>query len=130
MQIHHGYYDRDFEPWDYPLETLWTLCKNCHEETGKDLLAIKREIGMVEPCLLPRLLSLLAHIRTDPRIIAHGNLEHLSEWAWQSRYHLARRHALSIGGEVDAEVRGVKAPNGSYVTLSEILNEGRAEVCT
>ena len=32
LHVHHGYYDKDYEPWDYPNETLHTLCDECHEE--------------------------------------------------------------------------------------------------
>jgi hypothetical protein len=30
LNVHHCYYDRDKEPWDYPGKSLITLCENCH----------------------------------------------------------------------------------------------------
>ncbi len=34
LHIHHGFYKRGFEPWDYPDETLKCLCADCHEDVG------------------------------------------------------------------------------------------------
>lgn len=30
LHVHHLYYCKDREPWDYPLWALVTLCKDCH----------------------------------------------------------------------------------------------------
>ncbi len=32
LNVHHLFYDRGAEPWDYPEESLITLCESCHEE--------------------------------------------------------------------------------------------------
>lgn len=32
LNVHHRYYQRDAEPWDYPDFALVTLCENCHRE--------------------------------------------------------------------------------------------------
>ena len=32
LHVHHRYYKPNAEPWDYPLESLDTLCADCHEE--------------------------------------------------------------------------------------------------
>ena len=31
LHVHHTYYERGKEPWDYPPESLLTLCENCHQ---------------------------------------------------------------------------------------------------
>jgi len=31
LNIHHRYYKKDTDPWDYPSESLITLCEDCHE---------------------------------------------------------------------------------------------------
>lgn len=31
LHAHHSYYVRGREPWDYPVASLVTYCKNCHE---------------------------------------------------------------------------------------------------
>ena len=32
LHIHHIWYEKGKDPWDYPDECLITLCKTCHEE--------------------------------------------------------------------------------------------------
>jgi len=32
LHVHHRWYLRGREPWEYPLEALLTLCETCHEE--------------------------------------------------------------------------------------------------
>jgi hypothetical protein len=31
LQVHHGYYERDTAPWNYPEWSLRTLCEVCHD---------------------------------------------------------------------------------------------------
>jgi len=31
LHVHHCYYKRDCQPWDYENTSLVTLCKSCHE---------------------------------------------------------------------------------------------------
>lgn len=43
LQVHHRFYLKNRDPWDYPSETLDTLCESCHktmEETRVKLLAM------------------------------------------------------------------------------------------
>lgn len=32
LHVHHMYYKRNLEPWEYPPESLVTLCEDCHED--------------------------------------------------------------------------------------------------
>jgi len=32
LAVHHLYYEKGKEPWDYPLEAFKTLCELCHED--------------------------------------------------------------------------------------------------
>lgn len=32
LHVHHCYYDRGIEPWEYPMSSLITLCEYCHAE--------------------------------------------------------------------------------------------------
>lgn len=34
LHVHHRYYKRGADPWDYPDSALVTLCEGCHEEEG------------------------------------------------------------------------------------------------
>lgn len=40
LHIHHNFYQQNREPWDYPFDSLITLCFECHErEKGYRLVA-------------------------------------------------------------------------------------------
>jgi len=40
LHVHHIFYLKGYEPWDYSNSTLITLCKECHQEV-KDTDVIK-----------------------------------------------------------------------------------------
>jgi hypothetical protein len=53
LHCHHRYYEKDKEPWEYPLTAFETLCASCHEsETGdrpdaeKELMQSLRKAGL------------------------------------------------------------------------------------
>lgn len=53
LHVHHHYYERGNDPWDYTMEALVTLCADCHEGETKyrpieeqALLNAMREIGL------------------------------------------------------------------------------------
>jgi hypothetical protein len=52
LHVHHTYYERDKDPWEYPAESLVTLCMECHEgetngrgQAEHELLHILRRKG-------------------------------------------------------------------------------------
>lgn len=49
LHVHHGFYAKGREPWDYPDETLWTLCDECHEQVEQWLAEIREMIGGLYP---------------------------------------------------------------------------------
>lgn len=57
LHVHHGYYEKGLEPWEYELNTLWTLCEECHKVVQNDLLNIHAEIARCHPGNLPELLG-------------------------------------------------------------------------
>jgi DNA-binding transcriptional LysR family regulator len=36
LAVHHRYYDKSLDPWEYPLEALVTLCETCHQSEYED----------------------------------------------------------------------------------------------
>lgn len=36
LHVHHRYYDKDLEPWEYPDFALASLCEVCHKEEKDD----------------------------------------------------------------------------------------------
>ncbi len=45
LNVHHGFYTKDTEPWDYPDESLRTLCEDCHKKYKEKSDFIKRLLG-------------------------------------------------------------------------------------
>jgi len=49
LHVHHGYYEKDKNPWDYPNESLSVLCDDCHNDIHKLLNRMKKYIGLIPP---------------------------------------------------------------------------------
>ena len=49
LHVHHGYYERGLDPWDYSSDTLWTLCVDCHDEAGSRSRDIYLELARLHP---------------------------------------------------------------------------------
>lgn len=45
LNVHHGYYKKGAEPWEYPSETLHCLCEACHESAESLLGDIHRHLA-------------------------------------------------------------------------------------
>jgi len=48
LQVHHRYYEKDREPWEYPDPSLVTLCDPCHEKAEAIRQILKRTTGMLD----------------------------------------------------------------------------------
>jgi hypothetical protein len=44
LHAHHTYYKSNADPWDYDLDTLVTLCHECHTEEHNGLSMAKQEL--------------------------------------------------------------------------------------
>ena len=51
LHVHHRYYRRGFEPWDYPLTAYQTPCVSCHEAIGTQWLPHRFGMDMVDALL-------------------------------------------------------------------------------
>lgn len=49
LNVHHGYYVKGREPWEYRDETLWTLCEECHEEIQELDLDLRFFLSNLDP---------------------------------------------------------------------------------
>lgn len=52
LHVHHGYYEKGLEPWEYDDDTLWTLCESCHETVSEIAVEVAKSIGRVHPSWL------------------------------------------------------------------------------
>src|SRR5688500_18518793 len=55
LHVHHGYYRRDADPWDYDDEYFHALCHCCHEKAEFERSELYRVIGMIPPSKVSRL---------------------------------------------------------------------------
>jgi len=45
LTVHHGYYEFEMRPWEYPAESLHCLCEECHECAQQSYRLWKQMIG-------------------------------------------------------------------------------------
>lgn len=54
LNVHHMYYDRIFEPWNYSDDAYLTVCEDCHNKAHEDIkrkiMSRKARIGYVYEC--------------------------------------------------------------------------------
>ena len=51
LHVHHGRYDRGKCPWEYPNETLFCLCEDCHAKFQEQQNEIKNSFLDFLTCL-------------------------------------------------------------------------------
>jgi 5-methylcytosine-specific restriction endonuclease McrA len=71
LEVHHGYYTRS-EPWDYPDNTLYCLCGDCHKQAEDRKHDVQIEAARVHPQFLG---ELFIHILEFRERIARGEIE-------------------------------------------------------
>ncbi len=49
LHVHHGYYAKGLSPWEYPDETLRTLCEDCHAKAQNILSKAHEQLGRLHP---------------------------------------------------------------------------------
>jgi hypothetical protein len=57
LNVHHSYYERGFDPWDYPDASLHCLCESCHKEFDELRKDINRQIGRLDSYQLGEMLG-------------------------------------------------------------------------
>ena len=53
LHVHHGYYDKDLQPWEYSNDTLWCLCEGCHQNAQDRLCDLHKRIAQLHPTNIP-----------------------------------------------------------------------------
>lgn len=60
LNVHHGYYLKDHKPWEYPNQSLHTLCEICHKIVQDKLATAKTLIGSLSIGDIDRLIGYAA----------------------------------------------------------------------
>lgn len=45
LHVHHCYYEKGLQPWEYPISAYLCLCENCHEDRQQLELRIQKELA-------------------------------------------------------------------------------------
>lgn len=62
LHVHHGYYDKKLNPWEYDSTSLWTLCEHCHKEAAIHLVMLHEMIASVSPGSHLEMMDILWHL--------------------------------------------------------------------
>ena len=66
LNVDHGYYEKDRMPWEYPDESLRTLCEDCHGKIEELRKQIKKAMGALDLRGLNRALGSILHGSHEP----------------------------------------------------------------
>ena len=70
LHIHHGYYEKGLDPWEYDPKTLWSVCETCHKEAEKERLEVYKQIATIPPSCFDSLkngvMSFVEHFHNIP----------------------------------------------------------------
>lgn len=70
LHVHHGYYEKNYNPWDYDSNTLHTVCENCHLEIEGVKRDLHMEMARIPPLFLHELMGDILNIQQN--IISNG----------------------------------------------------------
>lgn len=65
LHVHHGYYERGHDPWEYNEASLHCLCEECHESAQEALRDIHWEVAQVHPANLVHILWAIANRKEE-----------------------------------------------------------------
>ncbi len=73
LNVHHGYYEKGNAPWEYPDESLRTLCETHHKELEENLKLVRRIVGAYSAPQLWSLVGYLMAINHHGRVVEIPN---------------------------------------------------------
>jgi hypothetical protein len=62
LHVHHGYYEKGKDPWDYYDWTLYTLCEDCHLHVKAVMESIAFELARICPSDLDDVSDLIGRV--------------------------------------------------------------------
>lgn len=65
LNVHHTYYERGLNPWEYPDETLRCLCDPCHGEADELRIKVLRQLGLLTDAQLLQVLGFSIGLRME-----------------------------------------------------------------
>lgn len=121
LNVHHGYYRKGADPWDYPSDTLRCLCENCHkraEDTRKTLYA---QIGTLNQTEIEILTGMACGLNPDriSKVTCDANSASALRGLAIAITGICSDLMANIGEEISeaAILAGVSAVNGQEVAI-------------
>jgi len=66
LHVHHSFYRSGHEPWDYPQESLSTLCKRCHRYAERARRRLIELLSRCDPWVFPRIAGYVIGVSAGP----------------------------------------------------------------
>ena len=63
LNVHHGYYEKGLDPWEYKENTLYTICIECHEWVQNILRDCHYETAQIEPQFLAEAFDIIKELK-------------------------------------------------------------------
>lgn len=62
LHVHHVYYEKDRDPWDYPNEVYMVLCDKCHEKWHNLKWGLDRSLCMMTVDQLQKIVGIVVQL--------------------------------------------------------------------
>lgn len=123
LNVHHSYYEKGRDPWDYPTESLHCLCDPCHKKFDAVRIAINRQIGRLALHQIEELLGFARGLELEEN---YTNVQHTAD-NYQVLRGMMRVFATLNGHDIDRYVYSVVSVLGDNKLVDSYLLCGCAE---
>jgi len=103
LHVHHKYYEKNKDPWDYPLSAFLTLCEGCHETEHEERVKMEQSLLLtLRQCgfLSNDLLNIMAGFNYLDVIYTQDVTSSIIGWALSDQKtmkHLGKQYFKAVG---------------------------------
>jgi hypothetical protein len=69
LQVHHHFYLKGRNPWDYGHDQLTTLCEPCHEKTSERMLELRVGLSLLKPKHVLRMIGYIKALLVEDGMV-------------------------------------------------------------
>jgi len=109
LHVHHTYYEKNTEPWEYPAQSLVTLCEECHNQTEYLRLAFKKKFSsMLDIQIAILVLEALHGNNRNLRSLAYSMVNLLLSFKGGTSFQYVRRCSESVLKSMNNVLKAMK----------------------
>ncbi len=124
LTIHHTYYEYGLEPWEYPDDSLHTLCKECHKKYQELYRLQKRLLGRISLSGIERVCGYLSGLAAEAQYLEDESSIFLSIPDSEAALGVANALEIDIYDVIDVAIaHGNAVP---FPILKQLQSESRA----